>query len=169
MHRALPRMFGVAVAALLAPVALAMVGACTDAPSSSTDLHPEGPPMIEQVLMTDMITVAGSDPFERPVFAFGTHPEAPEGDVHPANARRPTETRLPTVVVGLWRGKTLEEIECRPGVDEDELRGFRSATRRTTSPTAPWHTTSWPRPARDRARARSASVRSRVAAPMAWS
>jgi hypothetical protein len=77
--------------------------------------------MIEQVLMTDMITVAGSTPFERPVFAFGTHPEAPESDVHPAMAAKATDNKLRIVIDELLRGNNLEEIECRGRVDEDEF------------------------------------------------
>jgi hypothetical protein len=93
--------------------------ACTDASNSATDLHPEGPPMIEQVLLTDEITVGGSVPFDRPVFAFGTHPEAPESDVHPATAAKATGNKLRIVIDELLRGNNLEEIECRGFVDND--------------------------------------------------
>jgi len=49
MHRALPRELGAARAALSVAAALATIAVgCTDT-ASSTGLHPEGPPMIEQV------------------------------------------------------------------------------------------------------------------------
>jgi hypothetical protein len=93
--------------------------ACTDTSNSATDLHPEGPPMIEQVLMTDVITVAGSTPFDRTVFAFGSHADAPESDVHPATAAKATGNKLRIVIDELLRGNNLEEIECRGIVDND--------------------------------------------------
>src|SRR5262249_42066342 len=75
MYRALPRI-------VCGALAIAAAG-CTTSASSATDLHPEGPPMIEQVRLTELAILPGvSTPFDRTVFAFGTHPEASESEVH---------------------------------------------------------------------------------------
>src|SRR5690349_1167929 len=69
MHRALARiMCGVALAA------------CTT-PTSATDLHPEGPPMIEQVRLAETYVIAGVRS-DRVVFGFGSHVLATASDEH---------------------------------------------------------------------------------------
>jgi hypothetical protein len=118
----LPRKFGAALAALVAPAALAMTAAaCTD-PSSSTDLHPEGPPMIEQVRMNEIAMLPNvSTPVDRIVFAFGTHPEASESEEHAVTTAKVSDNKIRIVIDELLRGNNLEEIECRGRVDSDDF------------------------------------------------
>ena len=96
----------------LALVAFAIAAACTEN-ESATDLNPEGPPMIRQVLM--------SEGLDARVFAFGSHPEATDAEVHPFTAARVTGQHFRIVVDELLRGNTLEEVECRGQVDDDSF------------------------------------------------
>lgn len=97
-------------------VALAAT-ACTD-DKSATDLNPEGPPMIRQVLMFENI-VKPTGIEKRKVFAFGTHPLATEAEVLPSTNAAVTQQVFRIVIDELLRGNTLEEVECRGIVDED--------------------------------------------------
>jgi hypothetical protein len=101
-----------AVAASLA------VAACTDVPSA-TDLHPEGPPMIEQVRMREVYSVGNISGLQRVVFSFGSHADAMEAEVHPVTTAQATGNKLRIIVDELLRGNNLEEIACRAVIDED--------------------------------------------------
>lgn len=116
MHRALPGELG----ALLVAAALATIATgCADS-ASSTDLHPEGPPMIEQVRLIEIAMLPMvSTPIERTVFAFGTHPQATSDDEHPVATAKATGNKLRVIMDELLRGNNLEEIRCRGVVDSD--------------------------------------------------
>jgi hypothetical protein len=92
--------------------------ACTT-DSSATDLHPEGPPMIEQVRLVEIAPVAGDPRAAQTVFAFGTHPLATADDAHPVGNAAAEGNRLRIIFDELLRGNNLEEIQCRAVVDED--------------------------------------------------
>ena len=96
-------------------VAIVAIAACSDA-TSATDLNTGGPPMVEQVRLLDL-----SDPSHPavPVFAFGAHPQASEGEVHPVTRAQASSNRLRVVMDELLRGNGLEEILCRAGIDDD--------------------------------------------------
>jgi hypothetical protein len=102
-------------------VALA-VAACSD-PTSATDLHTDGPPMVEQVRLSEAYVFdATSTPVtirDRTVFAFGTHPMATALDEHAVTTAAASENKLRIIIDELLRGNDLEEIECRALVDDD--------------------------------------------------
>lgn len=116
LPRAVP-LVGAAVTAL-ATLAVLAVGACTDA-TSATDLHPEGPPMVEQVRLKETYSVGGASGLERVVFGFGSHPEATPQDEHPVTAASATGNKLRIIMDELLRGNNLEEVACRAVVDDD--------------------------------------------------
>ncbi len=93
---------------------LVAVAAC-DRGSSVTDLHPGGPPMIEQIRIIE-IDPSGS---ERSVFGFGTYPTATADQAHPVTTAKAANNRLRIILDELLRGNQLEEIECRYAVDDD--------------------------------------------------
>lgn len=99
-------------------VACLATGACTDA-TSATDLHPEGPPMIEQVRLKETFTADNIPGLVRTVFAFGTHPDATDNDEHPVTTAAASGNRLRIIMDELLRGNDLEEIQCRARVDSD--------------------------------------------------
>ncbi|HEY0991051.1 MAG TPA: Ig-like domain-containing protein [Kofleriaceae bacterium] len=108
----MPLILGAALAAIAA-------AACTDT-ASSTDLHPEGPPMIVQLRLTEVAMIPGvSTPIERTVFAFGTHPDASDDEQHPVTTAKAVGNKMRIIFDELLRGNNLEEIECRGKVDED--------------------------------------------------
>jgi len=99
---------------------LAMIAgaACTDA-GGGAGLHPEGPPMILQVLLDEKY---GDGAVERPprrVFAFGAHALAAPEEVHPVEAAVAVGNELRIVVDELLVGNNLEELACRGPVDDD--------------------------------------------------
>lgn len=96
------------------------VAACTS-PTSATDLHPEGPPMIEQVRLKEVYAIPdrGLTGLERVVFAFGTHPDATPDEEHPVTTARAAGNKLRIIMDELLRGNNLEEIACRAPVDDD--------------------------------------------------
>ena len=57
--------------------------ACSD-DSSSTDLHPEGPPMVQQVFVQEKV-ISETTTREKFQLAFGDHPEIPLPDEDPVN------------------------------------------------------------------------------------
>lgn len=98
---------------------LALTSAC-DSSDSTTDLHLDGPPMIEQVRMTELYTdTSGATDIARRVFAFGTHPDATEDQVHPVTRAAPTGQNIRIIMDHLLLGNYLEEIACRGQVDTD--------------------------------------------------
>ena len=102
---------------LVCALVATMVASCTDT-ESATDLHPEGPPMIQQVRMREKVLVSGSA-VTRDVFAFGTHPMAPDSIVHPVSSAGAIGQQLRVVVDELLVGNYIEEINCRAVVDDD--------------------------------------------------
>jgi hypothetical protein len=106
--------------ALLAWVGLALpaIAACTDA-TSATDLHPEGPPMIEQVRLVEVYSTSEAQGLERTVFGFGTHPLASASEQHAVTSAKAASNKLRIIMDELLRGNDLEEIECRYVVDDD--------------------------------------------------
>src|SRR5689334_18371087 len=94
------------------PASLALV-ACSDASPSATDLHPEGPPMIEQVRLKEVFTANNIPGLQRVVFAFGSHVDATDADEHPVTTAAATGNRIRIIMDELLRGNFLEEIQCR--------------------------------------------------------
>lgn len=101
--------------------ASAALGACADE-TSATDLNTDGPPMLEQVRMSEQTQTGGS----RRVFAFGTHPEAVDADGNPDPEQEHAVTsataqsnQMRLIIDELLVGNSLEEIECRGQVDTD--------------------------------------------------
>ncbi|HEU4731229.1 MAG TPA: Ig-like domain-containing protein [Kofleriaceae bacterium] len=100
-------------------VILAAAG-CTSA-TSPTDLHPQGPPMIQQVRLVEVYSAGGRSDLERTVFGFGTHPQATSDDAHPVTTAKASGNRLRIIMDELLRGNDLEEIECRYPVDAESF------------------------------------------------
>jgi hypothetical protein len=106
------------------------VAACTDY-ESTTNLNPEGPPMIRQVRMTEnyLATPTATTVSTRKVFAFGTHPVAFESEQHPVTAATAEGNALRIIIDELLVGNNLQEIACRGQVDADSFsRVPRGAT-----------------------------------------
>ena len=103
-------------------VALVAAAACTDA-TSTTDLHPEGPPMIQQVRLKEKSALGGMSGLERVVFGFGTHPDAQPSEAHPVTAASASGNKLRIVLDELLRGNNLEEIACRAEVADGTAFG----------------------------------------------
>lgn len=99
-------------------VAASLAAACSQ-PTSATDLHPEGPPMVEQVRLEETYSIGASTGQVRVVFGFGTHPGATPDDEHPVTAATAAGNRLRIILDELLRGNDLEEIACRFQVDSD--------------------------------------------------
>lgn len=94
--------------------ALTAVAAC-DTPTTSTDLHPEGPPMIQQVVMKEQTVnqVTGSLTIAS-ILGFGTHALVPEARTKPNTQEgSPDDQVLRVVFDELLIGNALEEIACR--------------------------------------------------------
>lgn len=100
-------------------VAASLVAACSD-PTSATDLHPEGPPMVEQVRMAETFST-GSTTGNRVVFGFGTHPDATPDDEHPVTTATAAGNKFRIIMDELLRGNGLEEIACQAVVDTDQF------------------------------------------------
>jgi len=98
-------------------LAAALMAAC-GVPTSASDLHPGGPPMIEQVRLTEVYSVGGVGA-ERQVFAFGSHPMAGVVDAHPVSMAKASGNSLRIIIDEPLRGAALEEISCRFVVDDD--------------------------------------------------
>ena len=99
-------------------VAASLAAACAD-PTSATDLHPGGPPMVEQVRLEETYSVGTSTGLTRMVFGFGTHSDATPDDDHPVNTATAAGNKLRIIMDELLRGNDLEEIKCRTTVDSD--------------------------------------------------
>jgi hypothetical protein len=80
--------------------------------------------MVQQVRLKEISTDASGSTQTRTVFAFGTHPQATDGD-YPAlgpnqmTTAAPTQNKLRVVMDELLIGNYLEEIACRAPVDDD--------------------------------------------------
>src|ERR1043166_832944 len=118
MYMALRRISHWTLWALPARIAAVACLACSDE-TSATDLHPEGPPMVEQVRIKELYSIGNVSGLERVVFGFGTHPDATDTDAHPVTTASPTGNKLRIIIDELLRGNNLEEIACRSVVDDD--------------------------------------------------
>ena len=90
----------------------ALVG-CGENPSS-TNLNPEGPPMVRQVFMQERITDAGGNSRVAQSIAFGDHPDFDVADDREVvNGTVDNQQRIRVVVDELLVGNHLEQIQCR--------------------------------------------------------
>lgn len=105
---------------LLAPAALALPAACADE-GSSTELRPEGPPMIQQVVLIERYTNTSGERLIRPVIGFGRHPDADANEQHAVVAATAQSQRIRVVIDELLVGNHLEEIRCNERVDDDDF------------------------------------------------
>lgn len=108
-------LFQTTLAGLLLTVAAGSLSC--DAPESNTDLNPDGPPMVRQVLLTERVQIDGTDRIVEGALAFGTHAdlyfEDDDGEVVSAISLGSQEIRV--VLDELIRGNTLEELACADG------------------------------------------------------
>jgi hypothetical protein len=108
---------GIAIAASL------IASACTDM-ESTTNLNPEGPPMIRQVRFRETSKNANGGFVDKLIFGFGLHPLATEND-YPAGGPGSETTATATgqkfriIMDELLIGNNLEEIKCRATIDND--------------------------------------------------
>lgn len=95
-------------------IAVAFAG-CSDK-ETSTELHPEGPPMIRQVFALELVT-EGNISRQATQLAFGTHPDIDEteDDGQVTNAIALGGQRIRVVFDELLRGNAIEEIACADG------------------------------------------------------
>jgi hypothetical protein len=107
--------------AITCALAISATTACTDT-ESATNLNPDGPPMIEQVLLTESVfDASGNASFPR-VFAFGTLPgvdPSKEHEVTSAAVFGQNGQKIRIVFDEVLQGNRLEEIECRANVGDD--------------------------------------------------
>lgn len=97
---------------------LAFHAACTDT-ESATNLNPAGPPMIEQVIMTEGVIDATGGENDARVFAFGTLPGVDPAMEHSVTSAAVATQRMRIVFDEILRGNRLEEIACRATVGPD--------------------------------------------------
>lgn len=95
-----------------------VVAGCTDY-ESSTNLNPEGPPMVQQVRMRESYKSAAGVRLERRLFGFGTHPDATETTAHPVTSAVAKGNSFRIIMDELLVGNNLEEVGCRGVVDTD--------------------------------------------------
>jgi hypothetical protein len=88
--------------------------AACSTPPSATDLHTAGPPMVEQIRLTEVV-----DGNPRVVFGFGGHDGATADDAHPVTTAAAASNKLRIIMDELLRGNNLEEISCRGIVDDN--------------------------------------------------
>jgi Bacterial Ig-like domain len=108
---------------IVGTVLLVATGACDDE-KSSTELNPQGPPMVRQVFVQERQAIDAEDTRERFGLAFGDHPDIPSrsedrinGDdrVVEAALAYQDSARLRIVFDELVRGNDIEEILCSDG------------------------------------------------------
>jgi hypothetical protein len=107
------------LAVVLGAGALAL--ACSDT-DSSTELHPEGPPMVQQVFVQESV-MSGETARDKFQIAFGDHPGIPLPDEDPVygddrvvnNAVARNGARLRVIFDEILVGNYLEEIACADG------------------------------------------------------
>jgi hypothetical protein len=98
---------------ILGSLLLAALAACSENPSS-TNLNPEGPPMVRQVFMNERIIDAGGVSRVRQSIAFGDHDDfAEDDDREVVNATVDVNQRVRVVMDELLLGNYLEQIQCR--------------------------------------------------------
>lgn len=104
--------------AITCALAISATAACTDT-ESATNLKPDGPPMIEQVLLTESIFDMTGNSNDSRVFAFGTLPGLDASKEHAVTSAAVNGQKLRIVFDEVLRGNRLEEIECRANVGPD--------------------------------------------------
>jgi hypothetical protein len=104
--------------AIACALAISATAACTDT-ESATNLQPDGPPMIEQVLMSEAVFDASGNEDDPRVIAFGTLPGLDAADEHAVSSAAVTRQKLRIVFDEILRGNRLEEIQCRANVGPD--------------------------------------------------
>lgn len=104
--------------AITCALALSATAACTDT-ESATNLNPDGPPMIEQVVLTESIVDMSGSTTDNRVFAFGTLPGLTMAQEHAVTSAAVTNQRFRIVFDELLVGNALEEISCRATVGTD--------------------------------------------------
>lgn len=88
---------------------------------ATTELAPEGPPEILQVITIERHRMSNGSTVNRPVIAYGRHPDATEDEQHPITTAPVTGQRVQVIVDELLLGRTLEELQCAALVDEDDF------------------------------------------------
>ena len=107
------------------PVAAALIAGCA-VPETATDLRPEGPPMVQQVFLSELTNNNGVLRRIDGVAAFGWHPDVTnlsnrpdsgEADdrTHPVTTAIAASQTIRIVLDELLIGNSLEEISCRDG------------------------------------------------------
>jgi len=110
--------FGIAFAL----VSLVATAACTDT-ESATNLNPDGPPMIEQVVLTEAVIDMSGNENDNRVFAFGTLPGLDASQEHAVSSAAVTGQKLRIVFDEILQGNALEEISCRANIGPDGAFG----------------------------------------------
>jgi len=100
------------LASLLVTSVAVGIGGC-DEPATATGLHPEGPPMIQQVFLKELYTDASMTLRVRTILGFGTHEAIEAEREHPTMTAAAREQKIRIVFDELLRGNHLEEIACR--------------------------------------------------------
>jgi hypothetical protein len=98
----------------LGALAASLAAFACSTPGSATDLHPEGPPMVEQVRLSETVSVGVT----QVVFGFGSHPDATAVDEHAVTAATAANNKLRIIMDELLRGNDLEEIACSTNVTD---------------------------------------------------
>lgn len=89
------------------------IGAGCEVPESATDLHPEGPPKIQQVFMAENYTDDLGTIRRRSILAYGTHAAIAPENVHATTTAATSEQTIRVVFDEILRGNALEEVRCR--------------------------------------------------------
>ena len=122
---------GLCVQGLAVGMAVMVFAGC-DERTSATELNPEGPPMLRQLIVTERVNTTNDmgNPIVRIVqqFAFGTHPDFAEagdldGNGTVTNAIARGNQSLRVVIDELLVGNNLEEIACADGTWSRVLPG----------------------------------------------
>ena len=103
--------------AAAASVSLFTVSACDDGNQGTTQLNPEGPPMVRQVFMQERVTNPDDTISVRTGMAFGDHPDfsLEEDDRQVDAAIVSTNVPIRIVMDELLVGNNIEELACTDG------------------------------------------------------
>lgn len=108
-----------ALGGVTALLVVAQASACSDA-ESSTELHPEGPPMVRQVILSERYLTSAGEEMTRLVIGFGSHPDADASEQHRVSSAL-AGNRIRVVMDELLVGNYLEEVLCDGQVDDDHF------------------------------------------------
>jgi len=111
MNKSGPKFLFPMIAAGLLLLATGVLSSACNAPRSREDLHPEGPPMVEQVIMTEQISATDRREGQ---LAFGSHsaPFFAEDDGEVLNAVTVGSQEIRVILDELVRGNDIEEVAC---------------------------------------------------------